>query len=126
MELSSLQIQKQIDELDERHNILLQESAKIKSQIENAKIEQKTFGFAIDDRWFTKAHQALRHKTNEQQQNRIRRGQLRQEKHLAYQREEAKKRDTFYRAYYVASSQILTPEQHMMIREIAESQKFNN
>lgn len=126
MELSSLQIQKQIDELDERHNLLLQESAKIKSQIENAKFEHKTYGYVIDDRWFTKAHQALRHKTNEQQENRIKRGQLRQEKHLAYQREESQKKDNFYRAYFVAARQILTPEQHMMIREIAESQQFNN
>lgn len=126
MGLSVSEIQKEIDELDERHNILLQECAKIKSQIENAKFEKKTYGTPIDDRWLTKAHQALRHKNNEQQENRIRRGQLRQERHVAYQQQEAQKRENFYRAYYVASCQFLPHEQHMAIREIAESQQLDN
>ena len=126
MGLSVSEIQKQIDELDERHNILLQESAKIKSQIENARFKKKTYGIPIDDGWFTKAHQALRHKNNEQQENRIRRGQLRKERHVAYQQQEAQKREDFYKAYYVASCQILTHEQHMMIREIAESKEFDS
>lgn len=117
------EIQKEIDELDARHAVLLQEAAKIKSQIENVKLNHKTYGMPIDDRWFTKAHQALRHKSNEQQENRIKRGQLRQEKHIAYRRQEDQKVANFYRAYYVAACQILTQEQHMMIREIAESKK---